>query len=117
MAHDAKKYDVNWRDVIRPAILKRANYKCEICGARQRALYYTDRGKRIFIEDSFMHNWVITNAIKCKKIFLSISHTDHNVNNNDYSNLRALCQFCHLAHDKELHRATRIARKRTLPRG
>lgn len=39
-----------------------------------------------------------------KRIVLTIAHMDHDVNNNDYSNLKALCQKCHLDYDKNHHR-------------
>lgn len=48
-------------------------------------------------------------------IVLTVSHTDHDPRNNADDNLRALCQRCHLAHDKDQHiasaRATRQSRK------
>ncbi|HUV95783.1 MAG TPA: hypothetical protein VMX14_13290 [Anaerolineae bacterium] len=49
------------------------------------------------------------------RVMLTVSHTDHDTENNDLSNLRALCQACHLRHDAKLHaqhaRQTRQARQ------
>ena len=36
-------------------------------------------------------------------IVLTVAHLDHNVSNNDDSNLVALCQRCHLTYDAKLH--------------
>lgn len=40
---------------------------------------------------------------KAIKVVLTIMHLDHNIENNDYSNLAAGCQRCHLLYDKEHH--------------
>jgi len=37
---------------------------------------------------------------KTVHIILTIAHLDHDIKNNDNSNLMALCQFHHLRHDK-----------------
>lgn len=48
-------------------------------------------------------------------IVLTVAHLDHDPSNNADDNLRALCQKCHLAHDKAQHaesaRETRRGRK------
>lgn len=49
------------------------------------------------------------------KIVLTVSHRDHDLSHNDDDNLLPLCQWCHLTHDRELHRrhaAETIARRR-----
>jgi len=59
--------------------------------------------------------WANMNGFKVIKIILTIAHLDHDINNNDYLNLKALCQKCHLNYDKEHHskksRATRNFKK------
>jgi CTP synthase (UTP-ammonia lyase) len=37
------------------------------------------------------------------KVVLTVAHLDHDKQNNDEDNLRALCQRCHLNHDREHH--------------
>lgn len=44
-------------------------------------------------------------------IVLTISHTDHDIKNNDPSNLKALCQRCHLKHDAQHHALNRKINK------
>lgn len=117
MAFKKELYDENWKDVIRPEALKRAQYKCQNCGVSQRSQFYREKGQRVIIEDSFILSWAITNKKKISTVHLAISHTDHNTSNNNPDNLKALCQECHLRHDKEFHKATRIGKRKHLPRG
>jgi tRNA(Ile)-lysidine synthase TilS/MesJ len=49
----------------------------------------------------------ISEKAKHFKIVLTVAHLDHNLSNNDYSNLKALCQKCHLNYDKEHHSKNR----------
>lgn len=53
-------------------------------------------------------------------VCLTIAHLDHDITNNDYSNLAALCQPCHLRYDAEYHaknsRETRKAKKQAATR-
>ena len=49
------------------------------------------------------------------RIILTTAHLDHDRSNNNDANLRALCQFCHLNHDR-LHGAA-LRRQRALEAG
>lgn len=109
-------YPVNWLTTIRPAALKAAGYKCVQCNVHDRAFGYRELNGSFVECDSFIHQWAIANKKKCFKIVLTISHTNHDTTDNRLSNLKALCQRCHLMHDKELHRITRLAKlSPTLP--
>ena len=106
------KYPPDWFDVIRPAVLAKDGYKCADCKAGQRQLFTWVNGERMLIVGDFEREYYITRGHKISTIWLSISHQDHNTENNHISNLFARCQRCHLRHDKEWHRATRLARKK-----
>lgn len=41
------------------------------------------------------------------RVVLATAHLDHNPGNNHQRNLAALCQRCHLAHDRPEHRRQR----------
>lgn len=82
-----ERYPKNWKD-IRASILERANNKCEFCGIAN----YTIRENG-------------------SRVVLTIAHLDHTPENNDPSNLRALCQKCHNTYDAP-HRAETRARTR-----
>ena len=127
MPIDYKKYHKDWKTVIRPAILNRANNCCEQCKAPNYSLIFRGIYKGIDIyQDASANIFNATSGEYIKsdyyaditpstgnenqqaiKVVLTISHTDHDVNNNDYSNLKALCQRCHLRHDVEHHKRSR----------
>lgn len=130
MPIDYKKYPKDWKTVIRPAILTRAFNHCEYCNIKNgitvirgeyygRQVYQNDDGD-IFDADTSQRigaDYVGTVGDKpYTTIVLTIAHLDNDVTNNDYANLRALCQRCHFRIDKELHqansKATREAKKK-----
>lgn len=78
------RYPKNWKE-IRAAILKRAGNHCEFCGVPNHVLRRNGQGKEV-------------------KIVLTIAHLDHQPENCDPENLRALCQRCHNQYDAS-HRA------------
>lgn len=74
-------YPPNWTQLSHYIRFVRAKGRCEQCGAIHGQL-------RLLTEN---HGAVI----------LATAHLDHDPTNNKSSNLRALCQECHLAHDRE----------------
>ena len=120
MPIDYKKYPSNWKTEIRPAILQRANNCCEFCNVKnysegfrnKEGHFYTTEfvveelgstGLDMF-EDELFHCVQKDGKVKPIKIVLTVAHLDHNISNNQYSNLKALCQLHHLRHDIEHHR-------------
>jgi len=126
MPIDYSLYPKDWKTRIRPDILKRADNKCEKCGVANYAVGYWDCNDKFWtggecldkLEDSGYDVFSEGNELghisgdqKPIKIVLTISHTDHDINNNDYGNLKALCQRHHLEHDRGLHQETRNKKK------
>jgi glyoxylase-like metal-dependent hydrolase (beta-lactamase superfamily II) len=119
MPIDYKKYPSNWKTEIRPAILARANNCCEFCGVRNYAIGYRDKNDCWHdIEKSFAGDMIAEGArdrgYKVIKIVLTIAHLDHDVNNNDFSNLKALCQRCHNRYDVGFRKENRKINKGVL---
>ncbi len=119
MPIDYRKYPRNWKSEIRPAILDRANHECEECKVPNYAIgYWLDGGFHLceYNKDNSMmkgrRGFRVNDLVKVVKIILTVSHTDHDVTNNDHSNLRALCQRCHLTHDREHHSKMRKINRR-----
>ena len=127
MPIDYKKYHPDWKTKIRPDILDRAKHCCEICNVPNylciirgewhgEKCYQTDNGVIFRESDSknIGEDYVgeVHPTNKFIKIVLTVSHLDHDIDNNDYSNLKAMCQKCHLNYDKEHHRETRAKNKR-----
>lgn len=106
-----QNYPAEWHDVIRPEILKRAKYKCENCGLVHRKTYLFYPYTNPILIDKEELQEAKANGEKAYTIFLQISHQDHDTTNNDYSNLKALCQKCHLNYDRNFHKLVRKSNK------
>ncbi len=118
MPIDYRKYPKNWKTEIRPAILERANGCCEFCKVPNYKMilrgiwndvecYQDDDGTIYNAKTSEVMGSDYVGEVhptnKMIKVVLTVAHLDHDVNNNDYSNLKALCQKCHLDYDKHHH--------------
>jgi predicted amidophosphoribosyltransferase len=133
MPIDYTNYPKNWKSKIRPEILERAHHKCECCGVENYKAIFRGfmniEGKKTEIYQTFegyIHNasdskYLFTDTCadivplgkeEAIKVVLTIAHLDHNVENNGYSNLKAMCQRCHLRYDKHHHIKNRKANKR-----
>jgi len=115
MPCDYKKYHPEWSTRIRPDILERAGNKCDGCGVPnkiviERGFYngleaYQDFEGNIYRADNSEYitsdylGSLENGSEKFITIVLTISHTDHDISNNEYGNLKALCQRCHNRHD------------------
>lgn len=126
MPCDYSKYPANWKTEIRPAILKREGNKCKFCNVQNGSIicrgfwrifsngklypvyqyedgqiFNADTGE--YLGDSYVGDVFTDEKQKVTKVILTIMHLDHDVTNNDYENLAAGCQRCHLKHDKQEH--------------
>lgn len=109
MPIDYSKYPPDWKTRIRPDILRRANNRCELCGVENGSLVWRERVVMRFNYGPLGRGGVQMGQYV--KVVLTIAHLDHNIKNNDYSNLKALCQKCHLALDQEQHRRNAAAKR------
>lgn len=118
MPVDYKLYPPDWKTVIRPAILERDGHKCKFCGVENYAEGYRDNfgdfhtGLEMLSMSTERFESLFDELTASIKIILTIAHLDHNINNNDYSNLAALCQRCHFAHDRQDNNKRRKANER-----
>lgn len=127
MPIDYKKYPSNWKKEIRPNILNRAEHCCEFCKVPNYKLIirgtwndvecYQDENGTIYnantseiIGDDYVGEVHPTN--KLIKVILTIAHLDHDVTNNDYLNLKALCQRCHNRYDVDYRKNNRRKNKK-----
>lgn len=116
MTIDYKDYPPDWKTVIRPRILARANNKCERCGVPNRATICRSRKDpaRYIIWDSKEGGFRQPDGTMIRLseipeefdisladtlVVLTVAHLDQDIKNNDDANLMALCQRCHLLHD------------------
>jgi hypothetical protein len=115
-----KNYPVNWKSEIRPAILERDGNCCKFCGAKNgdfgwrsaEGNFYNAKYIIDALEDygDDLFNNVLKNCYDKKgnptkgiTIVLTIMHLDHDTANNNYDNLAAGCQKCHLNFDLKNH--------------
>lgn len=108
---DYSQYHPDWRDIIRPAILKRDQYKCVQCGAQHKMKCYKDTSGKYVECDEFMENWAISTGRHVFILYLQVAHKDHNKSNNDPSNLMTLCPVHHARYDSEHKRFARVIYK------
>ena len=128
MPMDRSKYPADWT-VISRRIREREGQRCKWCAAPNGASVArgcgSDAGTYMLANGEVF--WDFNgeplgrargseyNAGSFTRIVLTVAHIDQDTTNNDDANLAALCQKCHLAHDREQHtasaRATRRARK------
>lgn len=120
-AENKARYPKDWK-FIRAAVLLRANHMCERCGA--------PNGATVMRFDAMPVVWALATLLAAElerngldldawrdpiKIVLTIAHLDHVPEHCEMSNLLALCQKCHLDHDRPHHQReaakTRRARK------
>lgn len=109
-------YPENWNDTIRPHILKRDNYKCQICGVQHRSVGYYDKNKRFIICDEWQKQWAESQGFKIQKLHLQIAHLDHIKDNCGEDNLKAMCPACHLNYDREFNNLIRKMKGRQQPK-
>lgn len=129
-------YGREWRTVIRPRILARAENRCEQCGVPNHTEVKRVRG--FWLEEGatwqlgVFRRWRTADGGDWERhaipgdeieeldppgrrrvvwIVLSVAHVNHQAGEDGDGNLRAWCQWCHLHHDFVHHAETRAIRK------
>lgn len=123
-------YGREWRERTRPRILARAGNCCEQCGKPNRRRVWVislSPGSQFWTLTKSRQAWHYCDGEKAGsgtyqvsyypmeprriRVVLTIAHLNHQAGDDREENLKALCQWCHLNHDKEHHHETRAARK------
>lgn len=116
MPIDYKKYPSNWKIEIVPQVKERDNNRCAFCGISNYTVFrYGSLGCKMQYNPydkcntyqealSLKENAEKESGLDWKIIVLTVAHLNHDINDNDLSNLKALCQKCHLNYDKEHHK-------------
>lgn len=109
MPIDYSKYHPKWHTISRFIRFYRARNRCEFCRVENyRTGYWV--GERFVTVEEWHHQLQAdgTNLYEgipmnkpLTKIILTVAHLDHDIENNSFFNLAALCQRCHLNHDRK----------------
>ncbi len=120
------RYPANWKE-ISLEVRQRAQQQCEgsplfpNCRAPNRTLGYWREGVFVPMPASLRRAGAIKGSeiacsdgstIRIIEIVLTVAHLDHQPENCDPANLKAMCQRCHLAYDRDHHAQTRARTKR-----
>ena len=111
-------YPIDWPQLSAVIRFKRAKGRCETCGRphgqqvrhlgdgrwydEQRGLWVNGRGRtlpRLVVRDGV--------PVRITKVWLATAHCDHDPTHNHPKNLKALCQRCHMLHDRPEHQRRR----------
>jgi len=119
MPIDYKNYPPNWKTKIVPAVRKRSEGKCEVCGLENHTQVWSYqlrvlscgryKLKTFWAKDESDFKRMEYFAINPKKVkvVLTVAHLDHDETNWDVTidRLKDMCQYCHLNYDaKEKYR-------------
>ena len=117
-----KLYPSNWKTEIVPQVKARDKNCCAFCGVKNYSVGYRQNSKFISTAGNEWHDKAGNGELSYKEarelvkhcnefaddnlivIVLTVAHLNHDINDNDLSNLKALCQKCHLDYDKEHHK-------------
>ena len=77
MPCDYSKYPPDWKKVIRPRILKRADNKCEFCGINNYAIGYRDDSGKFYESLGHQQDADDIDGYHLIRIVLTIAHLDH----------------------------------------
>ena len=93
---DPSEYHPDWKQISERIRFERAKGFCEWCNA-EHGKPHPDTGS---------------------KVVLTVAHLNHNKRDNRGRNLAALCQRCHLNHDRHIHirKAAETRRRKKLER-
>jgi hypothetical protein len=107
-------YPPDWPALSRHVRFERAGGRCQICGRPHLARVRCLPDGRWF--DEVAQTWrdrrgrparwpdlIEVTTLRQTRVVLAAAHLDNNPTNNRLSNLRGLCQRCHMLHDRPFH--------------
>ncbi len=108
---NSRKYPENWKDEIRPRILKRDNFKCTQCKVKHRSYVFIDQSNKTIIINREEHEELKREGLRTYRVYLQVAHLDNDTANNSDTNLKAMCPKCHNEYDKQWKLAIRLSVK------
>lgn len=96
------RYPADWPEISRRIRFERAEGRCECTGECGRGTH-TGRCPNRLGESAYGTG---------SRVVLTVAHLDHTPENCEASNLRAMCQACHLHYDRDHHRQSAARSRR-----
>lgn len=111
-------YPIDWKQLSAVIRFERAKGRCEGCGRPHgRQIWHVGNGTWWDEEQGAWRNGrgrvlprfksPLGAVVRHTKVVLATAHLDHDPTNNPARNLKALCQRCHMLHDRDEHRRQR----------
>jgi hypothetical protein len=111
-------YPPNWTALSKRIRFERAGGRCQGCGrphlARVRCLpdgrWFDETARTWRDRRGRPARWpdlIDAVHLRLTRVVLAAAHLDNNPSNNRLSNLKGLCQLCHMLHDRPFHLAQR----------
>ncbi len=111
------EYHPKWTLISKLIRFRRANNRCEWCGVmnhtvKKAGARVNDPGTDLYEFGNYASAKEFADILNCQSvgcekdwvvIVLTVAHIDHDKTNNNFDNLAALCQKCHLRHDIHEH--------------
>ena len=108
-------YPIDWQQLTDMVRFERAKGRCEHCKRPHGKIVYHLGDGRWWDEET--GSWrddrgrtvrkappaPLPNHVPTTQVYLATAHLDNNPGHNDGRNLRALCQRCHIIHDRPEH--------------
>lgn len=118
-----KNYPPNWLREIRPRILERDGHCCKFCGIADRLEGWRVPSGKFYTITDWANSYIapadenaLARVLKKKpqpyQIVLTVAHLDHQLIDHRDDNLAALCQRCHLNHDRQASARQRAQSRR-----
>ena len=109
-------YPIDWPELSQAIRFGRAKGLCEACARPHKASVLCLSDGRWYHDGRWTDGRGRTcaapwgpdlDAARVTRVILATAHLDHDVANSDPSNLKCLCQRCHIIHDRPHHLAQR----------
>jgi len=109
-----QRYNPDWLAVSVNIRVNRARNKCELCGLEHGKLIHKERNQKpiyanmaelaqleYYKQEGMLGHWKRLKVMRLKQVVLTVAHKNHNERDDRPENLLALCQWCHLAYDRQ----------------
>lgn len=113
-------YPIDWPQLSALVRFRRAKGACQCCGRPHGQIVcvlsdgrWWDGARKVWRDSAgrvlrSSPTAAEASSLRTTRVILAAAHRDHDPTNNRLSNLIALCQRCHMAHDRLEHRRRRL---------